>query len=104
MAIYRVSARFDFNKAEPFFEELTDGTIAEQKPDGREIVASMQRAAVGEDDRVRWTEKCYCDPPLNHERTTVYDRYFTDMQIEQIDDYEKSPGDPFWARLENASA
>ena len=27
-----------------FFKNLTDGTIAKQKPDGKEIISSMKRA------------------------------------------------------------
>ena len=27
-------------------------------------------------DEVRWSEMCFCDPPLAHERATVLDHYF----------------------------
>jgi hypothetical protein len=63
-----------------FWDLLNDGTIEAQKPDGREIVSSMRRAVMN-GDRVEWHETCYCSPPLRHERTTVYDQYFADMEI-----------------------
>ena len=47
---------------------LTDGSIEKQKPDGKEIVASMQRAVIDDEDFVRWSEVCYCPTPLQHER------------------------------------
>lgn len=42
--IYRVKAVYKEDKADEFFEELTDGTISNQRPDGGEIVSSMKRA------------------------------------------------------------
>lgn len=103
MALYTVTARFKFNKAAEFQRRLTDGTIESQQPDGREIVASMQRALVGRDGLVRWTETCYCDPPLLHERQTVYNHFFADMRIRDIDDHEDVAGEPFMKHLAQAS-
>jgi hypothetical protein len=45
----------------------------------------MQRARVAPNGRVRWTETCYCPTPLQHERTTVLDRYFTGIETRVID-------------------
>ena len=44
---------------------------------GTEIVAAMKRARATADGVVRWTETCYCATPLQRERATVLDRYFT---------------------------
>ena len=43
---YTVTARFNSNTAAEFHRLLTDGTIENQKPDGKEIVASMKRAKI----------------------------------------------------------
>jgi hypothetical protein len=98
--IYRVQARFKSDTAADFHRKITDGTIESQEPDGREIVASMQRAIIGEDGIVRWSEKCYCPTPLQHERETVYDQHFTDFQTEEIEDYVEFDGRSFMEFLE----
>jgi len=92
---YRVSARPIPDAMPEFHRKLTDGTIAAQKPDGREIVASMARARVDPDGAVRWGEQCFCATPLQHERETVYDRYFTDLRTEPADGYIEAEGEPF---------
>ncbi len=38
--IYKVQARYIEEKANEFFQKLTDGTIASQQPDGKEIVST----------------------------------------------------------------
>ena len=76
-----------------------DGTIEGQKPDGREIVASMKRATVDEVGFVRWSEVCYCPTPLEHERETVYDLYFTDLTTVEADGYVEFDGEPLMEHL-----
>jgi hypothetical protein len=83
--LYAVSAKLITDRAGEFFTRLTDGSIAAQRPDGQEIVAAMGRARVGSDGAVRWTETCFCPTPLKHERETVLDRYFTDIETDLID-------------------
>ena len=56
---YTVQARIIPETAADFLRKLTDGTIENQKPDGKEIVASMKRAVIDEDGIVRWGEVCY---------------------------------------------
>ena len=93
--IYKVQARFNQSKAKEFYQKLTDGTIEKQRPDGSEIVDSMNRATIDESGLVNWTELCYCPTPLQHERATVYDQYFTDLKTEQIENHEKFEGTSF---------
>ena len=98
--VYRVRARLRPGVAAELYRLLTDGTVARQRPDGPEIVASMRRAVcVGEE--VHWTETCYCPSPLRHERATVYDRFFTEMVAEAAPEgAQPSPeGVSFWERL-----
>ncbi len=90
---YIVKARLIASGAAELYRTLTDGSIEAQKPDGNEIVASMQRARVTRSGLIRWSEVCYCTPPLAHERETVYDHYFTDIETEEVDDYVEFEGE-----------
>ncbi len=97
--IYAVRAKLIPDKAAEFHKALTDGSIARQRPDGAEIVASMERARVAEDGYIRWTETCYCATPLKHERETQLDRYFSEIETELIEDHEVYDGTPLMERL-----
>ena len=97
--IYRVTARLLEDTAQEFQRKLTDGTIAEQKPDGKEIVRSMERAVVAEDGAVMWSEQCYCETPLAHERGTVLDLHFADLQTVEIEEHPQLDGRPFMEYL-----
>ena len=78
---------------------LTDGTIGRQRPDGSEIVSSMERARIVEDGSVRWTESCFCPTPLKHERETVLDRYFSNIGTKPIETPISIDGEPLMDRL-----
>jgi len=93
--IYHVRARFREDTATAFLAKLTDGTIENQRPDGRELIASMKRAVVRNDGVVEWSELCYCDPPLAHERATVLDSHFADISVEPIVAHGNYTGRPF---------
>ncbi len=99
---YTVTAHFNPKTAAELHRLLTDGTIERQKPDGKEIVASMKRAKIDESGIVRWSEVCYCPTPLEHERATVYDRFFDDIQTKEVEDYVEFDGEEFMPRLANA--
>jgi hypothetical protein len=96
---YAVSAKLIPDRASEFHRRLTDGSIASQRPDGAEIVAAMKRARAAPDGTVRWTETCYCPTPLQHERATVLDRYFTGIETKVIDQPETFDGVPLMDRL-----
>ena len=83
-----------------FWGLLNDGTIETQEPDGREIVSSMQRAVM-KAGRVEWHERCYCSPPLRHERANVYDEFFADMEIGPLVSTGTPEGKSFWHYLED---
>ncbi len=99
--IYHVRAKFRADTAAAFLAKLTDGTIGNQRPDGSEIVASMERAVVNSEGQVEWSELCYCSPPLAHERTTVLDKHFGDISTEPIDAREQYEGRPFMQYLQS---
>jgi len=93
---YAVTARFKPETAAEFLQRLSDGTIESQKPDGKEIVASMKRAKIGQDGLVRWSEICYCPTPLEHERETVLDHFFEDIETKEIEGHREFQGEEFW--------
>ena len=43
---YAVSGKFLSSRAAEFLQLLTNGIIGNQKPDGKEILASMERAVI----------------------------------------------------------
>lgn len=100
---YTVTARLIPVTAADLLRKLTDGTIESQKPDGEEIVASMQRAVIDDEGVVRWSEVCYCPTPLQHERETVYDHHFSDIDTEQADGYVEFEGKPLMEFLASRS-
>jgi hypothetical protein len=101
---YTVTARFNPKTAAEFHRLLTDGTVESQKPDGKEIVASMKRAKIDGKGIVRWSEVCYCPTPLEHERETVYDQHFTDLETEEVESYVEIGGEPLMEYLRSEAS
>lgn len=101
---YAVSGQFLLDKSGQFLQLLNDGTIASQKPDGQEILAAMQRAIIDQEGTVRWSEVCYCPTPLQHERETVYDHFFTNLETREVESYQDFAGKPFLEFLQQQSS
>ena len=102
---YLVTAKYIESRAPDFYKKLTDGSIESQRPDGREIVASMKRARITEPGIIQWFETCYCPTPLKHERETVYDLYLEEISAREVDHFQEVPGDQsFWSYLESVSS
>lgn len=101
--IYKVTAKFNEGRANEFYKKLTDGTVKKQEPDGKEIAESMQRAVVDSSGLVVWSELCYCSSPLAHERSTILDNYFSELNTEPIDDYQHYEGHSFMNYLAERS-
>ena len=97
--LYFVRARPIVGEMPRFWTLLNDGTIEIQEPDGREIVSSMRRAVMN-GGKVEWHETCYCSPPLLHERATVYDQFFEDMEIGPMAATLPPEGESFWQYLQ----
>ena len=93
---YQVTAKFHKEQLAEFFQKLNDGTIEKQKPDGVEILNSMKRAIIKEDESLEWFETCFCAIPLKHERETVYDTYFYKMKTTLVEEDEELQGNLFW--------
>jgi hypothetical protein len=100
--LYRVQAKPIEAALPELYRLLVDGTIANQEPDGEEIVASMRRATL-KNGLVEWNETCFCNPPLHHERATIYNRFFTHMKIQPAAK-ATNPGErSFWSHLGSQS-
>lgn len=97
--LYLVKARPIATEMSRLWTLLNDGTIEAQEPDGREILASMRRAVTNH-GKAEWHETCYCSPPLRHERATVYDQFFSDMEIGPPLATTPPEGESFWHYLE----
>ena len=97
--IYSIRAKFNSERLKELSQKLIDGTIENQKPDGLEIINSMKRAKITEPGIVQWSEMCFCSPPLDHERQTVYDKYFTELKINSIEGYVEFDGESFFDYL-----
>ena len=97
--IYKVKARVIDKTIGKFYCKLADGTVAKQKPDGEEIVASMKRAVLTGPGVAEWYEMCFCPTPLYHERQTQYDYFFTDMATAEADGYGEIQGESLWTYM-----
>jgi len=98
--IYSIKAQYIEEKLNKFYQKITDGTIANQKPDGQEIVASMKRAKITESNTIQWSEMCFCNPPLKHERATVYDQFLINLETKIMDDHVQFDGESFFDFLD----
>ncbi|MEM9470707.1 MAG: hypothetical protein AAGA00_02035, partial [Pseudomonadota bacterium] len=61
---------------------------------------SMERAVVNAEGETEWSEICYCEPPLAHERATVLDLHFDDIRTEPVEAYVRCEGQAFMEYLE----
>ena len=102
--IYKVKARVIDETIGEFYLKLADGTVAKQRPDGEEIVASMKRAVLTAPGVAEWYELCFCPAPLHHERQTQYDLYFTDMTTEPAKGYGEIQGASLWSYMASKAA
>lgn len=101
--LYKVKAKFYQDLLVEFFEKLNNGTIESQKPDGLEIIASMKKAKITDDNTIEWYERCFCETPLKHERETVYDTYLYDFETILVDEVSTDiEGDSFWDYMEKS--
>ena len=94
--IYKVKAKIIEETIGEFYRKLADATVAQQRPDGEEITASMKRAVLTTAGVAEWYEKCFCPTPLYHERQTQYDVYFTDITTREAEGYGEIKGESLW--------
>jgi len=101
--LYKVKAKIDKLKMKAFFKALTDGSIADQEPDGSYIINAMQSARKTDGNTLEWYQTCECATPLKHERETVYDKYLYDIETTRVDEVKDDiKGESFWDCLESS--
>ena len=54
------------------------------QPQGNEIQRSLSHARLDAQGRVWWEEQCFCSPPLTTERKLAFDRYFSGVEIDKV--------------------
>ena len=96
---YKVKAKLVDATIGEFYRKLADGTVAKQRPDGEEIIASMKRAVLTGPGVAEWYEMCFCSTTLHHERETQYDFYFTDMTTAEAEGYGEIQGASLWSYM-----
>ena len=101
--LYKVKANPIQNELPAFYLALTNGTVQDQTPDGAEIVSSMKRAKITSPGVIEWYETCYCPSPLRHERETVYDRVFSNIETQSVEELGEIEGESFWDSLESVA-
>ena len=97
--LYKVQAKIIEENLDKLYEKLNDGTIYNQIPDGKEIVASMKRAKLIKSGVIEWFENCGCSPPLKHERETQYDYYFSEIITRHVSKMARIKGKSFWSYM-----
>lgn len=84
MAHYLVRATLNEELRDELAEKLMDRAFVDMKPFGVGLTDGLEGARIQRDGRIVWEEEDYCTPPLAMEREAVLDRYFTDIEVEKV--------------------
>ena len=97
MAYYLVRAKAHEDLLPELRSRLDSGEIKRMKPFGTALQFGLDNARLDAQGGglVVWEEEDYCNPPLAQERAAVLDTYFTDLQVERVQQNEG------WARIES---
>lgn len=80
---YSVAAKIRPGMAGDLREALESGRLAEGEVYEAEMQRALREAVVEGGEVVRWTETCYCSPPLKAERS-VLELYFDQIEVEPL--------------------
>ena len=94
MSYYLVRARPIREKMDELKRLLASGNIRAMKPFGQALQMGLDGARWQEHGAVIWEEEDYCVPPLAQERAAVLDSFFTEVEVERV---ENGMG---WQRIE----
>lgn len=84
MAHYLVRATLNESLRDELAEKLIDRAFVEMRPFGKSLTDGLEGARIQQDGRIVWEEEDYCTPPLAMEREAVLDRYFTNIEVENV--------------------
>ena len=85
MAFYLVQAKPVADLLSELRQRLDSGEINVMRPFGRALQYSLDNARMQEDGVAIWEEEDYCVPPLAQERAAILDTYFSDLNVELVD-------------------
>ena len=94
MSHYLVRAKLKKGVFSELRQLIADHAFIHMSPFGKSLTQAM--SGVRQDSisgYVFWEEECYCSPPLSMERIAVLDKYFAEIQVEQLSEGEG------WARI-----
>jgi hypothetical protein len=94
MAYYLVTARPARDRLPELAARLESGEVRAMRPFGTALDHSLRNARRDTGGQAIWEEEDYCRPPLAMERAAVLDAYFTDLDVEPVDEGEG------WARID----
>jgi hypothetical protein len=97
MAYYLVRAKAYEDLLAELRSRLDSGEIKKMKPFGQALQYGLDHARLDADQPglIVWEEEDYCNPPLAQERAAVLDTYFTELQVERVQQ------DQGWAKIES---
>lgn len=72
---YLVKARVKTGQKAALLQAIEDGTLGKGSVAGDEYLHNMQQARVSDDGTAHWVETCFCNTPLDEERS-YWERYF----------------------------
>jgi hypothetical protein len=88
MAHYLVTANPKKDHLDDLKRNLKDKAFISLKPFGRALTYSLEHVRIREDGYAVWEEEDYCRPPLKEERRAVLDKYFEEIQVEEVSEGE----------------
>lgn len=86
MAHYLVTAKPDTERMAELRKRLKSGEISKMQPFGESLHYSLENAKLKDDGTAIWEEEDYCRPPLAQERAAVLDEYFSQIEVERVDE------------------
>ncbi|MBL8062329.1 MAG: hypothetical protein JNK32_04875 [Anaerolineales bacterium] len=88
MAYYLVKAKYHNNLLAELRKRLDSGEIQKMRPFGQALHYGLDQARLDPEQNgfAIWEEEDYCRPPLAQERAAVLDTYFTDLQVEVVEE------------------
>lgn len=95
MAYWLVTAEPKQEHLAELRRELEQGGYGHLRPFGPTLDASLRGARRREDGLAVWEEEDYCSPPLKEERAAVLDRFFENIEVEDVEEGEG------WKRIES---
>src|SRR5881227_897383 len=84
MAHYLVRAKPKSERMAELHSQLDENAFIDLRPFGKALTHSLTNARVQPDGTAIWEEEDYCSPPLSEERAALLDRYFDEIQVEQV--------------------